>query len=190
MGVIIGRDVPWVTRWSSEVLLGARPCPMLQGRVALHQKALPGHGRPIFSENHFNRQRLSVQRMLCPMCGAPTPPDDRWTQTGVYVAAAALRAKGLSHLLPPTAALPDDQRVLNTGAIAPCHRACAELALQRCPHLSRSADTSLKRFPERWLVAPLVVAAGPRPPATGRSIPAIGFLQLYGLEPAAKRRVG
>ena len=179
----VGRDVPWVTSWSEETFLGVRPCPLAGGRPAVHQAERPGVGRPNYSRNHLNRQRRSVAGMLCPMCGRPTAARDRWTQTGTLAAAGALRAKGLGRLLPAASVVPDTQLVLDAGNIAPSHRACAELALTQCPHLSTAAEKGLKPFPERWLAAPLWIEASPPPPAVGRSVAVVSFLQLYGLTP-------
>ena len=185
----VGVDVPWVTSWTAEPMLGVGPCPTVAGAPAVHQAQNPGVGRPNYSQNHMNRQRESVWRMLCPMCGEPTPSDDRWSQTGRWTDALALRRAGLGHLLPGVAELPDGARVFDGGAIAPCHLACAKRALSHCPHLGAAADQRLKRFPDRWLIAPLNVPATPNTPAAGRNVPIAAFLQLYGLNRSAMARV-
>lgn len=179
----VGVDVPWVTSWSEEAMLGVGPCPTLDGGLAIGQAEKPGFGRPLYSRNHLRRQRDSVRRMLCPMCGRPTAEGDRWTQTGKLVAAGALRAKGLGATVP--ADLPDDRLVLDAGAIAPCHRACAERARDHCPHLQAHASPELLAFPATWFVAPLMVAAYPQAhflnPARQRAVPVVSFLQLCGV---------
>lgn len=181
----VGVDVPWVTSWSEEKVLGARPCATTGGRMAVFQTEHPGFGRPVYSENHFRRQRESVLRMLCPMCGAPTPEEDRYTLTAKRAAAGELRARGLAHLLPPE--LPDAQVVVNAGSVAPLHRGCADRSAVSCPHLSADPNLDLMRFPDRWLVVPLLVSAEAPAQAhvllaqPNRPPPVVAFMQLYGL---------
>lgn len=185
----VGVDVPWVTSWTSEALLGVGPCATVDGRLAIGQAERPGEGKPQYSRNHLRRQRDSVRRMLCPMCGEPTAPGDRWHQTGKLMAVGALRARGLGPVTP--ADLPDAQIVLNAGAISPSHKACAERALEHCPHLGADPDPTIRPFPARWAVFPLTVEAqapggallaAPRPP-----IPVISFLQLVGVTDGMQR---
>jgi hypothetical protein len=185
----VGVDVPWVTSWSDEEILGVRPCPSVEGRLAICQAERPGVGKPNYSRNHHRRQRESIRGMLCPMCGEPTQAGDRWTQTATLVAAGALRAKGLGGALPPV--VPDHQMVLDAGAISPSHRVCAERALEHCPHLRGQPDQTLRPFPQRWTTYPLMIAATPpghalaaQPPAP---IPVISFIQLCGVTDAVQR---
>ncbi|HEY8617224.1 hypothetical protein [Phenylobacterium sp.] len=180
----VGVDVPWVTSWSAEAVLGARPCATVAGRIAVHQLERPGYGRPNYSRNHLRRQRQSIARMLCPMCGRPTAAEDRWLQTGRRLAVGALRARGLGALLPSD--LSDDRVVVDAGAIAPSHLACARRAAAHCPHLQSHTSGELMAFPEAWSVAPLLVRLAP--PGPGRpsrrpaaAVAAISFLQLCGL---------
>lgn len=176
----VGLDVPWVTSWSDEPETGVAPCPSVDGQLAIGQAENAGVGRPLYSQNHLFRQRRAVREMLCPMCGRPTPAHDRWTQTGYWTTAGELRARGFGPALP--ADLADAKPLLNCGAIAPLHHACAQAAVTRCPHLSSRPDKSLKRFPGAWVVIPLwIEARTSRPPA--RSVPVVSFLQLVGLEP-------
>jgi hypothetical protein len=182
----VGLDVPWVTSWSDEALIGVRPCPSASGQLAVCQAERPGFGRPEYSRNHMSRQRWSVGRMLCPMCGEPTRDGDRWSQTARQVSVGALRAKGLGGLAP--ADLPDARLVLDAGAIAPLHLVCAQRSMLHCPHLQMHAAPEPIAFPKRWVVLPLMVEAKPQPahvllaaPAPARSIPVVGFLQLCGL---------
>lgn len=185
--LIVGVDVPWVTSWSEEAVRGVRPCPTVGGRLAIVQEERAGYGRPQYSLNHFVRQRVSVARMLCPMCGAPTAEDDRWTQTARRTTAGALRVRGLGDALP--ASVPDDRVVINAGSIAPSHRACAERALEHCPHLRADAEAEILRFPSAWTVHPLQEAGevgGPASyvtatPAPRRAVPVVSFLQLCGV---------
>lgn len=173
----VGVDVPWVTSWSEEAPNGVGPCPTVDGQMAALQAWKPGAGKPMYSRNHLRRQRDSVRAMLCPMCGDSTPQGDRWSQTGRFLAAGILRARGFAQALP--ADLDDDRVVLDCGAIAPLHFRCAQASLQRCPHLGAMPDKDLKAFPPTWVVIPLYVEA--RQPVTGKALPAVSFLQLIGL---------
>ena len=178
----VGVDVPWVTSWTDEPHLGVAPCESVGGQMAIMQAQRPGHGRPLYSRNHLVRQRWSVARMLCPMCGEPTAEGDRWSQTGKRTSAGALRARGLDAALPRE--LKDAQVMLDAGAIAPLHLACAERSLSQCPHLSAMADKELKAFPAAWIAAPLWVEARPQAALPGLAadpMPVIGFLQIFGV---------
>ncbi len=177
----VGVDVPWVTSWSTEAMTGVGPCPSVDGLLAVGQQDRPGQGKPLYSRNHLFRQRKSVREMLCPMCGEPTQEGDRWSQTARWTTAGEVRAKGLGDRLPPD--FRDDRPLLDAGAIAPLHRACAERALVHCPHLGGMADHELKAFPGAWLIAPLTIEAKP-PAGAGappRSVAVISFLQLIGV---------
>ncbi|HEY8004976.1 MAG TPA: hypothetical protein VIE16_12150 [Phenylobacterium sp.] len=178
----VGVDVPWVTSWSAEQVTGVAPCPSIDGGLAVGQAEHPGRGRPLYSRNHLFRQRKSVREMRCPMCGEPTAAGDRWTQTGRWTTAGELRARGLGVWLPPE--FPDGKPLLDAGAIAPLHRACAERALTHCPHLKGMADHELKAFPGAWIVAALSVEAEPQHALANtprRPVAAVTFLQLIGV---------
>lgn len=177
----IGVDVPWVTSWSEEKPTRVSRCPSVDGLPAAGQEDKPGQGKPLYSRNHLFRQRKSVREMLCPMCGEPTEAPDRWSQTGHWTTAGAVREMGLGKWLP--ADFKDTRPLFDAGAIAPLHRACAERALTHCPHLKGMADRELKPFPEAWIVIPLTIEAKP-PAALGgaqASVPVISFLQLIGV---------
>ena len=173
----VGVDVPWVTSWSEERQGGVGPCPTVDGQMAALQTWKPRAGKPLYSRNHLRRQRDSVRALLCPMCGEATQAGDRWSQTGAFVAAGVLRARGFGQALP--ADLEDDRVLLDAGAIAPLHMRCAMASLQRCPHLGGLPDHELKAFPPEWVVVPLYVEA--RQPVTGKSVAAVSFLQLLGI---------
>ena len=177
----VGIDVPWVTSWSAEAFIGIRPCPTVRGRPALCQAEDPGHGKPQYSKNHMVRQRLSVVRMLCPMCGEPTDASDRWTQVATRQAAGALRLKGMS--LPPE--ILDDTVVLDAGSIAPLHRRCVDRSLLHCPHLRGNPDVKVMRFPDRWTTVPLFIETDP---VEGLRPKVVGFLQLCGITRTIDRR--
>ena len=70
------------------------------GALAILQADRAGQGKPLYSQNHAVRQRLSVRDMRCPMCGEPTTAADRWTQVAHPVAAGRLRAAGRGDRLP------------------------------------------------------------------------------------------
>ncbi len=176
----VGIDVPWVTSWTAEEPTGPARCPTVGGRPALRQAHDPGMGKPLYSQNHLERQRASVLRMLCPMCGEPTTPDDRWTLTAKPRAAGAMRAKGID--LPPQ--VHDDQRVIDAGAIAPLHKACAQRSAKLCPHLRADPDLKLARFPKDHALTPLLA----EPVGDGPSVPVIGFIQLCGVTATVDRR--
>ena len=179
----VGVDVPWVTSWSEEPVGLVGPCPSVDSVMAVGQASRPGQGKPLYSRNHLFRQRRSVREMLCPMCGQPTQAGDRWSQTGRWTTAGALRERGFAQALP--AALEDARPLLDAGAIAPLHLACAERALLHCPHLKGLEDRTLKAFPAAWIVVPLTVEARPPTgPAGARPIAAVSFLQLLGVADA------
>ena len=192
--LIVGVDVPWVTSWTAEPLLGVRPCPSVGGRLALGQDEQPGYGRPEYSRNHLLRQRLSVARMLCPMCGEPTAGDDRVTQVARRIPAGRLRASGRGVDLSP--GIEDARVLIDAGAIAPLHRRCSDLSLAHCPHLRAEPAVDVRSFPARWTVVPLrIEASAPalavhalmRGSSAPRSVPVITFLQLCGISDQVDR---
>ena len=181
----VGVDVPWVTSWTAEPVLGVRPCASVGGRLALLQGEQAGYGKPEYSKNHLLRQRVSVQRMLCPMCGEPTARDDRVTQLARQTTARDLRRCGRGSGL--DADIADDEVVIDAGAIAPLHRRCSDISLKHCPHL-RAAPIEVMTFPDRWIVLPLMIEAHPQlPPGHAllsappiRSVAVVTFLQICG----------
>ena len=185
----VGVDVPWVTSWTEEAMLGPAPCLTVPGMLAAAQAHKPGYGRPVYSQNHFIRQRMSVRRMLCPMCGEPTTEGDRWTLTAHRLSAGALRRKGMA--APPARDLPDDRIVIDAGAVSPQHYACATQSMVKCPHLSAEPDLDLRPFSTRWFVTPLFAALSPMPMAVmtkaARPPPLVCFLQLCGVTDEVER---
>ena len=181
----VGVDVPWVTSWTAEPVLGVRPCASVGGRPALVQGEQPGFGKPEYSKNHLLRQRLSVQRMLCPMCGEPTVREDRVTQLARRTTAGRLRQSGRGSSIAPD--IGDDAVLMDAGAISPLHRRCSDLSLKHCPHL-RAAPVEVMTFPDQWLVLPLLIEAqAPLSPGYAllaappvRSVAVVTFLQLCG----------
>jgi len=179
----IGVDVPWVTSWTEETVLGAAPCMTVPGMLAAAQAHNPGFGRPVYSQNHYIRQRMSVRRMLCPMCGEPTAEGDRWTLTARRLSAGALRRKGIP--APPPRDLPDNRIVIDAGSVAPQHYACATQSMIKCPHLSADPGLDLRPFSSRWFVTPLFASVRPTPAVVmsnaARPPPLVCFLQLCGV---------
>jgi hypothetical protein len=119
--------------WTGELRYEVRPCRWADGRLALWQPHRPGAGRPLFKKPHNVRQRQSVARFLCTVCGEHTVPSDRWWfKLGQF----------------------NEGWFMTTEA--PVHRTCAELALTLCPHLKdRGAD--LERFPSDYSVLQAIV---------------------------------
>lgn len=181
----VGIDVPWVTSWTGEPVLGVRSCASVGGRPAIVQADAPGNGKPLYSQNHAVRQRLSVGHMLCPMCGEPTAADDRWTQVAHPVTAGSLRRGRRIEGLPDD--ITDDRILIDAGAIAPLHQRCVDRSLKYCPHLKTDPNIDVRRFSDRWLVIPLLVRAeAPSQLFLARARPShavavVGFLQLVGL---------
>lgn len=179
----VGVDVPWVTSWTEEPVLGVRPCPTVGGQPALAQVSRPGYGRPQYSKNHLVRQRQTVLRMLCPMCGEPTSPDDRWTQVARLTPAGLLRRAGKAAGL--TREIEDRRIVLDAGSIAPLHRRCVDRSLMHCPHLKADPNVNVMPFPARWTVLPLLIEAAPMleagATAAGAVVMVVTFLQLVGV---------
>jgi len=118
----IGDNVPWVVPWSGEMRFGLAPSASFPGRMEAVQASQPGVGEPVMGGMHLIRQRLGVVRHLCHVCGAPTPPGDRWlfpTVAGTMApVAGAVGTRYLSNL-------------------PPIHAACARTAQGACPHLGR-----------------------------------------------------
>lgn len=181
----VGVDVPWVTSWTGEPVLGVRPCSSVNGALAIVQADNASHGKPLYSQNHAVRQRLTVRDMLCPMCGQPTTPEDRYTQVARSFTAGSLRAMGRGEALP--ADIEDDRVLIDAGAIAPLHQTCSTRSLRYCPHLKADPNIDVRPFPRSWVVLPLLVRAEAPPQLflaraePCREVPVIGFLQLCGL---------
>jgi len=182
----VGLDVPWVTSWTEEPVIGVRACPTVGGRPALLQTLNAGFGKPQYSKNHLVRQRQTVLRMLCPMCGEPTPPEDRWTQVAKLAPAGLLRRAGKAAGL--TREIEDRRVVLDAGSIAPLHRRCVDRSLKYCPHLKSDPNVNVMPFPARWTVLPLLIEASPAlegghagAATTGAVVMVVTFLQLVGV---------
>jgi hypothetical protein len=141
----IGRDVPWVTAWSSELDVPDqwRHCDYA-GEVAIWRPETPGVGLARFKALHEVRQRRAVKELLCQVCGRRTPSHDRW-----------LFAKGGWQ---PD---PDNGGWMWCTDDAPVHRACGNLVRLRCPFI-REGGVEMVRFPKTHRTKPAIS------PATGR----------------------
>ncbi len=125
--------VPWNASWSSEERYEVRPCRWAGGQLALWMPHTPGVGQPIFAKPHMVRQRQSVARFICTVCGEHTPEGDRWWFQMGHV---------------------QDGYFMTTES--PVHKACAALATQVCPHL-RARAFSAVRFPKAYSVLSAIV---------------------------------
>lgn len=147
--------VPWNAQWTGEARFEVRPCRWASGQLAIWSPHLPGEGRPIFAKPHPVRQRRSVAEMLCTVCGRPTPAGDRW-----WFALGEHR----------------DEWFMTTEA--PVHRACAELALENCPHLKRNGCAAdLTPMPGGYSILESIVGGA-------------DFENEYGVKTAGRRIVG
>jgi len=127
-----------------------------------------------------------MRDMLCPMCGEPTVPGDRWTLLARRRTAGQLRATGFSASVPED--LKDEHPILDAGTIAPLHRACADRSMTLCPHLKANPATKLMAFPETVTVVPLTTLAQRQvehfrksPFAEAPTVLAIALLHLCGI---------
>lgn len=125
--------VPWNASWSAELDYEIRPCRWAGGQLALWQPHRPGQGVPIFAKPHNVRQRQSIIKMLCTVCGRPTLASDRWWF-------------GLGHFR--------EGYFMTTES--PVHHACAELAQTVCPHL-RKLKPDLEPFPRGAVVLSSII---------------------------------
>lgn len=125
----IGVTVPWNAGWSSEERFEIRPCRWAEGRPALWQPHSPGIGRPIFAKPHSVRQRQSIAKMLCTVCGEQAPVGNRWWfQLG------------------------EEREGYFMTTESPVHRKCADHALKVCPHLRARGERALQPMPGGWII--------------------------------------
>lgn len=125
--------VPWNASWTSEARYELRPCRWAGGKLAVWSPHKPGEGKPVFAKPHFVRQRQSIAKYLCTVCGEHTPTSDRWWfGHGEYREGMFMTQE------------------------APVHHVCGELSLEKCPHL-RKLDAHLERFPQPHSILHAVV---------------------------------
>ena len=137
--MVIGKDVPWNAAWTGESRYAINRC-RWTGRAqhpAVHQRHAPGEGRPLFAEPHMVRQRKSVAKLLCTVCGEPTSSDDRWMfDQGEWTTIQGFTGWATTE--------------------APVHCACAELAGELCPRIKKRRLTPV-RFPAYHIVVAQLV---------------------------------
>ena len=162
-----GSLVPWNASWTGEGRYEVRPCRYADGRRAMWSPHAPGEGKPVFAKPPMVRQRRSIMEKRCTVCGEATAAADRWWfQLGDFNEGWFMTAE------------------------SPVHRACAELALEHCPHLrGRAAD--LQRFPTGSRVLFSIIAGQAVDRDFGVNVtvhqPVIGHLKLAWPEASVRR---
>lgn len=127
-----GRPVPWITRWTGQLIPAPVGVDMVGGRLHLSyrdgnetrersgvlwlREGLNRSGRPEFSQVSTYRQRACMTRRKCQVCGNKI--DDR----------------PIRWLMPRVAMGDLEEGVVHTIS-APTCAACIPLALELCPHL-------------------------------------------------------
>jgi hypothetical protein len=154
----MGFPVPWSVSWSSEKRYEVRICRWAYGRRAIWQPHSPGVGLPIFAKPHNVRQRMAVRKMLCPHCGKPTSPDDRWWfSRGRFIEGFYMTTD------------------------IPLHHECALISAQHCPILKRDGD-KLRRWPDGAQIALQIVGGAAVENDFGLKLspehPAVGHLKF------------
>ena len=133
----IGETLPWVVPWTGEDAFRLEPSSAFPGMMELVQDERPGEGEPLPSGMNMMRQRRGVTQLLCHVCGAPTPPDDRFlfpVSTGAF-----LKLKGGARY---------------ASHLPPVHGACAQKAGRLCPHLRATFATPVPFPRELGVIGP------------------------------------
>lgn len=139
-----GTPVPYTVSWSGEDRHFVGVCPYA-GRPALCQSVAPGSGKPAFGKPHDNRQRETIARGLCDLCGKPLKG-----RTKVSLSHARWRDNAFV-----------DRRGTGILQVEPLlHRECAALCMRFCPSLRRdiAGGTLMVRQVTRWRVQFAVIA--------------------------------
>ena len=110
--------VPYTVSWTGEDEFFVARCPHAK-MDAICQKVAPGVGQPRFGKPHSQRQRETIARGLCDLCGKPLR--DR---TKVSLSHARLRSNGA-----------DGPAILQVEPLL--HRECAAASMKFCPSLRR-----------------------------------------------------
>lgn len=121
--------VPWAIIWSDEdARRWVANCPYIQ-RPAIFHPLLRGHGHPLYTKLHPNRQRQAVAECLCHICGG------------------ALRGRQKLSL-----GVMEDNRVVDPFVCLPC----AKLSLEQCPELRWQIDNGKLRIRDvtAWAMHP------------------------------------
>lgn len=61
--------VPYTASWSAEESFHVGRCRYFDGQIAIMQAVAPGQGTPLFGKPHAQRQRETIARDLCDLCG-------------------------------------------------------------------------------------------------------------------------
>ncbi|MEE1941041.1 hypothetical protein V1L54_16795 [Streptomyces sp. TRM 70361] len=118
-----------------------------RGVLWVRQALARGSGRPQFQNVHVLRQRRAVRRMLCQVCGHPTPRGGPW----LFV----LRDVGRP--------VEEGERTTAPPVCAPC----ARLSVRQCPRLREGYAAALVGRAEVWGVAGIVHHPATLEPADG-----------------------
>lgn len=140
--------VPWITRWTEEVIAGPYACNtftdppeiVYPGAVRDRQGVLwmPENwqrgGKPMFSQMNSARQRLAMRKMLCQVCGEQIHdrPITSWLMTKGQIISRLNLPGGLLTTNPPTC------------------QACMHTALVLCPHLSGRKESIFRITARKW----------------------------------------
>jgi hypothetical protein len=125
--------VPYTVSWTEEEQFFLDRCRYF-GRLAICQKVAPGEGQPRFGKPHSQRQRETIARGLCDLCGRPLSHRTRVS---------------LSHARPIVHGA-EGMAILQVEPLL--HRECAAQSMQFCPSLRRDirAATLMVRQVTRW----------------------------------------
>ncbi|PJE96840.1 hypothetical protein CUT44_15930 [Streptomyces carminius] len=117
------------------------------GALWVRQSFAPGRGRPQFQNVHALRQRRAARRMLCQVCGRPTPRGGPW----LFV----LRDVGRP--------VEEGERTTAPPVCVPC----ARVSVRHCPRLREGHVAAMVGRAEVWGVAGVVHRPATLEPADG-----------------------
>lgn len=118
-----GVPVPYTVSWTDEREHFLADDPNARPELpAIMQKSAPGEGKPRFGDPHFGRQRETISKGLCDLCGKPLR-----TSTKVSLSHAHPRVNGATAF-----------DILQVEPLL--HRACARISVDHCPSLKRDID--------------------------------------------------
>lgn len=110
--------VPYTVSWTAEETFFVAPCAYF-GHPAICQMVAPGVGQPRFGKPHAQRQRETIARGLCDLCGRPLKGHTRVSLS--HARPVVHGAQGLA--------------VLQVEPLL--HRECAAMSMRFCPSLRR-----------------------------------------------------
>lgn len=117
--------VPYTVSWSDEQAVHLARCPHA-GAIAMCNPVARGVGKPKFGAPHMQRQRETIARCLCDLCGRPLAARTKVSLSQARPVAHAARFGDVLQVEPLL------------------HRECARISMQHCPSLQRQArDGSL-----------------------------------------------